>query len=86
MWNIWEFRYNVQVDRVVEYITLREGIRKKNKKRRKERREEGEMGGWKDGRRESEKQGSRRQVSCYVPHKLFQEMIHIFMGILLARG
>lgn len=44
------------------------------------------MGGRKDWRREREKQGSRRQGSCYIPHKLFQEMIHIFMDILLTRG
>lgn len=55
MWNIWEFRYNVQVDRVVEYITLREGIRKK-----KQEKKEGEKGGRRDGRMERWEEGERK--------------------------
>lgn len=43
----------------------------------------------KEGRKEERwkrrMEGRRRQASCYIPHKLFQEMTHIIMDKLLTR-
>lgn len=70
------------------------GKDRKNKRRKKERGKEGRIdwrkevreGGKKEGRRERRvRERSRRQASCYIPHKLFQEMIHIFMDKFLTR-
>lgn len=55
-------------------------LERKLKKQRKVGRKEGREERW-EGRRE----GSRRQASCYIPHKLFQEMTHIIMDQLFAR-
>lgn len=44
----------MHVDRVVEYITRREGIKKKRREGRKDRWEEGKIGGGREKSREAE--------------------------------
>lgn len=62
--------------------------KKQKKKRRKEGGKEGRMEGRegeKKGGKEDGRKGSRRQASCWFLHRLFQEIIHIFMDKLLVR-
>lgn len=54
----------MQVDRVVEYITLREGIRKK--KTRKEGRREGRKERWEDGKMGGGRAKSREAEGRYL--------------------